>query len=248
MKTLFNVFLVLCISLPLLAQDGQRRSVSSFTKLSIAVPADVHLSKGPFKVVLEGEDLHEVETFVKGNELVIKRKTEKWSWFGNSNRNKIIIYISMPALEAASMSGSGKLESNDEFTAKHMKLRVSGSGAMHIPVAAERVDAHVSGSGDMQLSITAQRVETHISGSGSIEAEGSANMLEAHISGSGKVRAENLRTQSVEAHISGSGSCYVHADEKIDAKISGSGNVQYTGNATNINSRTSGSGKITKRG
>jgi carbon monoxide dehydrogenase subunit G len=228
MKTFLSLILALCVSLPLLAQNSETRSLSGFTKLSVGVPADVRLSKGPFKVQLEGEDLEEIETEVKGNQLVIKRKNDKWSFFGNDS-DRIVIHISMPSLEAVSLSGSGKLESNDQFSASHMKLNVSGSGRMRLPVAAEKLDAHVSGSGD-------------------IETSGTATVLNAHISGSGKVKAEALRAREVEVHISGSGSCSVHADNKLDAHISGSGNVNYTGSPASVNARTSGSGKIVKRG
>ncbi|WP_224998146.1 head GIN domain-containing protein [Cesiribacter sp. SM1] len=228
MKTFLSLILALCVSLPMLAQNSETRALTGFTKLSIGVPAEVRLSKGPFKVQLEGDDLDEIETQVKGDQLVIKRKNDKWSFFGN-NFEKVVIYISMPSLEAVALSGSGKLESKDQFSASHMKLNVSGSGRMHLPVAADKLDAHVSGSGD-------------------IETSGTASVLNAHISGSGKVMAEGLRASEVEVHISGSGNCSVHADNKLDAHISGSGNVNYTGSPTSVNARTSGSGKINKRG
>lgn len=228
MKTFFSLFLVLCMSLPLLAQNSESRSHTGFTRLSVAVPADVRLTKGPFKVQLEGDDLDEITTEVKGNQLVIKRKNDNWSFFGNKS-DRVVIHISMPSLEGVALSGSGKLESNDQFSASAMKL-------------------HVSGSGKLRLHVAAEKLETHISGSGNIETRGSANALEAHISGSGKVNAQELRAGEVEVHISGSGSCSVHADNKLDAHISGSGNVNYTGSPATVNARTSGSGKIIKRG
>lgn len=229
MKTLLSLVLSFCLCLTVFAQQTETRTVKSFTKLSIAVPAEVHLSKGPFKVTLDGEDLSEIETYVKGGELVIKQKNNSnWSIFGNST-DDIVIYITMPELEGISMSGSGKLESKDQFSSKSMKLRVSGSGSL-------------------QLNVVAEQLEAHVSGSGRIQTAGTAQSFNAHISGSGKVNAEELRAQSVDAHISGSGSCYVHADNALEAHISGSGNVYYTGNPSNVNARTSGSGKISKRG
>lgn len=228
MKTFLILLLALAVSLPLLAQKSETRSITGFTKLGVAVPADVRLTKGPFKVVLEGKDLQEIETIMKGNELVIKRKSDKWNFFG-SDMDELVIHISMPNLEAVSLSGSGKLASNDQFSSNYMKLSVSGSGKVKLNVAADKVDAHISGSGN-------------------IETAGTTKVLNAHISGSGKVNADELRAQEVEVHISGSGNCNVHAANKIDAHISGSGNVYYTGSPTSVNARTSGSGKISKRG
>lgn len=228
MKKFFNLILAILICLPALAQKSETRNHTDFTKISIGVPAQVRLTKGPFKVVLKGKDLDDIQSTVKGDQLVIKRKKENWSFFGN-DADDLTIYISMPSLEAASLSGSGKLESLDQFTGKNIKLSVSGSGKMLLKVVAENLDAHVSGSG-------------------SIETSGSAQNFEAHISGSGKVKAEDLRAGSVDVHISGSGDCYVHVDDKLEARISGSGNVRYTGSPTTVNARTSGSGKISKRG
>ncbi len=228
MKILFNLALGLFISLSAFAQNTETRAVSNFTKLSIGVAADVRLTKGPFKLTLEGDDLDEIETTVKGNQLVIKNKNNDWSIFGNDT-DDVTIHISMPALEGVSVSGSGKLESEDQFTSKTMKIQVSGSG-------------------DVILNVVADRLETHVSGSGEIQTAGSAQDFEAHISGSGKVRGQEMRAQTVDVHISGSGDCYIHADKTIEAHISGSGNVSYTGNPTNVNARTSGSGKVTKRG
>ena len=247
MKTIFNLFLTLCICLPLFAQQSETRPHTDFSKLSIAVPADVTLSKGDFKVVIEGEELDEIISEVKGRELIIKHKNDRWSFFSNTFK-KVRIHISMPELEAASLGGSGKLVSRDHFSSKNMKLRLSGSGNMELNFTTTNLDADVSGSGSMQLQFTADKADMSVSGSGGIKAAGTANSLKTRISGSGRVRGEDLHVQTVEARISGSGGCYVHVDEKIDASISGSGGVHYTGNPTEINARSSGSGKVKKRG
>ncbi|EMR03729.1 head GIN domain-containing protein [Cesiribacter andamanensis] len=229
MKALLTIVLTLFVSFTLSAQGSQNRSVSSFTKLSIAVPADVRLSKGPFKVVLEGEDLDEIQTTVKGGELRIHRKDNNWSFWNWNSDNKLVVHISMPSLEGVSVSGSGKLVSQDQFHSDRMRIAVSGSGRVELRVASDHLSTHVSGSGSITLS-------------------GITDTLETHISGSGSVRADKLAAQQVEAHISGSGSCNVHVDKSIDARISGSGNIRYTGNPTTVNARTSGSGKVVKRG
>jgi hypothetical protein len=230
MKLFLTLLLSFGLSLTLMAQSSQTRTVSAFTKLSVGVPAEVRLSKGPFKVVMEGSDLDEITTKVEKGELRISRKDTKWSfWNWDSNNNKITIHISMPSLDGVSVSGSGRVISDDQFHSASMRLNVSGSGRL-------------------QLRVATDQLSTHVSGSGSIEISGITDKLETHISGSGSVKAEKLVAQEVEAHISGSGSCYVHVDKSIDARISGSGNIRYTGNPTNVNARTSGSGKVVKRG
>lgn len=231
MKPFFNLCLILffaIVSLTAHAQQTETRSLSDFTRLSIAIPAEVILTKGPYKVVLEGKNLEEITSTLKGDELVIRQKDNNTSFFGKSSGN-LRIFISMPNLEGISMSGSGKLESLDQFSSKHMELKLSGSGNMKVNVVADKLKAHVAGSGDIQTS-------------------GSANDFQASISGSGSVDAQELRANAVEVRISGSGDCAVHADEQLNAHITGSGNVRYSGSPSKVNAQTSGSGKISKRG
>ncbi len=66
------------------------------------------------------------------------------------------------------------------------------------------------------------------------------------MSGSGNIDCSDINSNDVDAKISGSGNVKVYASNSIDAKISGSGNVFYKGNATKINSKVAGSGKVLK--
>ena len=61
-----------------------------------------------YKVVLEGDKdyINEIETKVTGGELDIKRDR----WF-NVNNQKVIVRITMPALNGIAVSGSGKVKS-----------------------------------------------------------------------------------------------------------------------------------------
>ena len=50
----------------------------------------------------------------------------------------------------------------------------------------------------------------------------------------------------MKVSISGSGNSRVHSDKSLDVKISGSGDVQYKGNATDVVKHIGGSGTVTK--
>ena len=85
-----------------------------------------------------------------------------------------------------------------------------------------------------------------ISGSGKTILSGKTDTYEVQVSGSGDVKAYNLKAENVTVSISGSAKIRVHADTSITSRVSGSGNVYYTGNATKIDSKVSGSGSISK--
>ena len=228
MKTLLSsAFALLLLVSTATAQDSYKetRNVSDFDEVSFCLAGEVYISIGQgFNVVLEGdkEYLDEVETKVSGGELVIKRD----SWV-NFNNQKVIVRITMPALNGIDVSGSGKVTVTD-------------------PLKSDDFEADISGSGKIYLKeVTMGDVECDISGSGSFVAEGTGSMrsLEVDISGSGSYKGESTKIGSFEASISGSGSCDCYVTDMLRASISGSGSIWYSGNPK-IDASISGSGKV----
>ncbi len=104
----------------------------------------------------------------------------------------------------------------------------------------------VSGSGGISAQdIGTDKLSTTISGSGAVEISGSADSQEVGISGSGAYRAEYLQSKEAKVDVSGSGSAIVNASDALDAKVSGSGLVEYIGDPT-VKKEVSGSGRVSK--
>lgn len=226
-KLLSTAFALLLLVSAATAQNTYKetRNVTGFDEVSFCLAGEVNISLGQgFKVVLEGDKdyIEEVETKVSGGELVIKRD----SWV-NFNNEKVIVHITMPALNGIDVSGSGKVIVTD-------------------PLKSDDFEADISGSGKIYLKdVTMGDVECSISGSGSFVAEGNGSMrsLEMGISGSGSYKGESTKIGTFEAHISGSGSCDCYVTDLLKASISGSGSVWYSGNPK-IDASVSGSGKV----
>lgn len=226
MHAIKTLLLVLLISSTALAQRSETRDLATFDEISFATSGTVYLKQGNTqKVELKGErdDLDEIRTEVRGGRLLIKNRSN--SWFSWNNNNKIEIYITVKNLKGLSVSGSGRVYGESTFTTDYLDLGVSGSGKMELEANAREVDMSISGSGRITL-------------------EGEGRITEISISGSGKLDAEDFIADDHTIRISGSGSCYIHADESIDARISGSGSIHYKGDARKVNSRSSGSGKV----
>ena len=85
-----------------------------------------------------------------------------------------------------------------------------------------------------------------ISGSGDITLNGKTTDFEVRVSGSGDVNAYDLSALNVTANVSGSADIEVTATEMIQARVSGSGDISYRGNPKKIDTKSSGSGDITK--
>jgi len=231
MKKLFVLSVVLCITVftatfSISQSDGkQTRDVNDFTKVNFGVAGNLYISFGSeFKVVLEGNNaiLDNIETEVTGGRLNIRKD----NWRLNMN-DGITVYITMPALDALSVSGSGKAEIKNPLKADNLDLNVSGSGKVYsTDINVSKLDCSISGSGDIILGGT-----------------GIVSQCDISISGSGSYSGENLKIGSAEVTISGSGNCSCYVTESLEAMVSGSGKVTYQGDPK-IDARISGSGRV----
>jgi len=105
----------------------------------------------------------------------------------------------------------------------------------------------ISGSGTVTAAtITAPSLAVDLSGSGKITVGGTVDQQDLAISGSGEYQAKDLLTKIASAEISGSGNATVTVNDKLDAQISGSGQLTYYGNPPQVTQEVSGSGRVTK--
>src|SRR5204863_2864964 len=172
-KHIFSgLFVVLLSTTLVLAQNRETRNVDSFTKISFRMPGKLYLKQGsPQKVEIEGDKdiLKETETRVEGSKLVIGKEGKwfDWSW---GNDDKVTVYVTVPNIEALSVSGSGDLIGQGTITSGDLDLNVSGSGSLKLDIEASGdVEADVSGSGDIILKGKCKSFDSDVSGSGKVD-------------------------------------------------------------------------------
>lgn len=226
--TIFAAVLIAATTLKASAQSGETRQVSGFNAVASSGPFDVHIKINgteSLKIVAESDVIKEIETTVEGGKLRIKfRHHENW---GNENYGRIDVYVTAKALSALANAGSGS-------------IKVEGA------LSGDRVNISLSGSGNITSAVKADDFHAAVAGSGSIDLNGSAKETKINISGSGDVNGKSFRTATASVSIAGSGSAYLGAEKSISASIVGSGNVVYSGNATITDSRTVGSGRLSR--
>ena len=112
--------------------------------------------------------------------------------------------------------------------------RISASGASKIfasnPVNTESLHISLSGATDINLEMNVKELTTSVSGASNVNFSGKATDHFAEMSGAGSFQAENLITEFTKVSLSGAGVIYVHAKQKLEATVSGVGNVYYAGN------------------
>ncbi len=203
---------------------SESRNISGFDQIELEVSANVLISKSDeFKVRIEGQQniLDILHTRLRGNTLVID-----YQGACVMNTRNLEIFISMPEINEVQIDGSGDVESDDVFESDRFYAGVSGSGSIDMMVKANELDADISGSGSIYLS-------------------GEADHFYGTISGSGDLKASRVKANYAELKISGSGSTYIHVEKELIGRISGSGNIRYSGNP-DINSSGNGSGRLKK--
>lgn len=240
MKKLITLVLALSMVAVTNAQWGRKikgngnvvtidRSVGEYDAVALAGWFDVELVAGnEGEITLRGESnlLDHIKTEVKNGKLIIKQ--ERGVNLKPSNWNTgIHVTVPVEAINSVSLSGSGDIVSKTTLKADDFNASMSGSGDVSLSVEAESVDASLSGSGDINLS-------------------GSTTNLDVQVSGSGDVKAYELEAEFVTAQVSGSADVKVTANQAIEARVSGSGDISYRGNPKKINSKASGSGDISR--
>lgn len=113
--------------------------------------------------------------------------------------------------------------------------------AIHVLECAGAADFSVTGP------IATDAIECRISGAGHYELHGTADEQTIFISGAGEVHNFGLTTKNSTVAISGTGSVEVHASDRLDATISGTGSIAYAGSPRTVHQSIQGLGSIEPR-
>ncbi len=205
------------------------RSVGDYDGIAVAGWFDVDLVDGKEgQLTLEGEEnlLEYIVTEVKNGKLTIR--TEKGVNLKPSRGTEgIRVTVPVESIDEVNLSGSGDIVGQTTLKASDFKSAMSGSGDITLELDTDSMTATMSGSGDMNLS-------------------GKTRDFEATISGSGDIKAYDLEADNVNATISGSADIKVTAHKMLKARVSGSGDISYRGNPQKVDTKTSGSGDVTR--
>ncbi|RCH55601.1 DUF2807 domain-containing protein [Mucilaginibacter hurinus] len=203
------------------------RNLKGFNGISVAGPFDVYIKQGSnesVKVDAPDDILKHIVTEVKDG--VLKIYLDKQYNSRNWDKNDITVHISAKDLNSVAMSGSGDIFFEGGIKSNSLKLSVTGSG-------------------DIEGKVDVQTLESSIAGSGDIKVTGRANSSAVKVTGSGDFDGSGLVTVNTAVKVAGSGDASVNASQKIEASVIGSGDINYTGGATEILKSKTGSGDVT---
>ena len=205
----------------------EERPVSNFKDVEVGGAAKVRVSQGDkSSVKIEADEnlLPYIEVFQEGNKVYIKEK----KGYHLDPSGDINVYVTSPVYNSISASGACDIIGETKITnSEDLKLEVSGAG-------------------DIKMEVDAPRLAAEVSGSGNINLKGQTKDVELELTGAGHAHCYELLAENTKVDISGAGSAEVYASIKLDATVSGAGNVEYKGNASNVSQHVSGAGSVKK--
>jgi hypothetical protein len=206
----------------------ETRTTGDYDGIKISGFFDVNLVAGKEgKITIKGEEnlLSSIKVEVEDNTLKIY--IESFKNIRPSSGKDIQITVPFEKISNVALSGSGNIQSKDV-------------------IKSDKLLAKLSGSGNFNLAIDSNEFELNLSGSGNVNLRGTADNFTTKLSGSGDIDAGSLKSKNVDVNVSGSGNSKVTCNEKLTARVSGSGNIKYAGNPEKRDVKVSGSGNITK--
>ena len=201
------------------------RSLGSFTGIKVSSGVDVYLKQGDNEsiTVEADENLHEyIITEVKGGVLHVYTEANI------RDAEKERVYVTMKEIKSVETSSSGDIVGES-------------------PVRNERLELSASSAGDIKLEIYAKEVEIDISSSGDMTLTGETDELDADLSSAGDLNAYDLKAKEAEISVSSAGDADVNVSEKITARASSAGDINYKGDPKYVDVHTSSAGGIHKR-
>jgi hypothetical protein len=197
-----------------------------------------HKIKGEGNIISDTRSLADITSVTADGDLEIEILPAK--------NNKVIItgYENLvPAFESNVSNGRLTLRFNDTYynvRNNNIKVTLYVNGI-------EGVTLNGSGKITMLPGIKTDNMEVKINGSGKVTLEENyVSSLNCHINGSGDIFARDFEAESVDAKISGSGNMELTVIKYLEARISGSGTINYWGSPETVNTDISGSGKVKK--
>jgi hypothetical protein len=204
----------------------KERSVSSsFTKVKTSSAIDIYLSQGDkTSVTVEAdENLHEyIITEVKNDILEVYTDAN----IREAERKRV--YVTMKDIRSVSASSAGDVVGET-------------------PVRTDNLELFSSSAGDIKLEVYAKTINADGSSSGDITLDGEADQLDAQLSSAGDLNAYNLKVREARVSVSSAGDADVYVTERLTARASSAGDINYKGDPKYIDVHTSSAGGIHRK-
>ncbi|MFT3936276.1 MAG: head GIN domain-containing protein [Chitinophagaceae bacterium] len=202
-------------------------TVSAFKNVEVSGAIDLYVAQGdtkPVKIETDENLLQYIEIEQQGDRIFIKSR----KGYNLKPTNRVKVYVTSPVYSDIDVSGASNITGQTKI------------------VNTEKISMDVSGAGDINMDVNAPAVSAEVSGAGEVNLKGETKSFDLNLTGAAKAHCYELLSENTKVDISGAGAADVFASIKLEAQVSGAGNVTYKGGATNVNQQVSGAGSVKK--
>ncbi len=211
------------------AQIIQVRDVYDFSNINLSGPYNYFIATGTresLRIEAPKNVLPYIVNEVKNGTLNVYEKKHNGAGVVSKNE-KVNIYITSRAINGIQLSGSGNVVFKDGIISSTLHLALSGFGFFTGKVNVATLDCSLNGPGNIKLN-------------------GIAENAKVKVTGSGNFMGSDLKALYTNVEVNGYGNAWINATKSLNAKVTGSGGVHYSGNPKNITKSNSGGGLIVK--
>jgi hypothetical protein len=203
----------------------KERSVGSFSGVKASSGVDIYLSQGDnTSVTVEAdENLHEhILTEVKGNVLEVYTDAN----IREAERKRV--YVTTKNINSVETSSAGDVIGETPIKTEDLELSASSAGDIKLEVYTQTISADGSSSGDITLS-------------------GETDKLDVQMSSAGDFNGYNLKAREAKVSVSSAGDADINVTERLTARASSAGDVNYKGDPKFLDAHSSSAGGIHRR-
>lgn len=128
-------------------------------------------------------------------------------------------------------------------------LKTSSAGDIigETPVKTDNLELSASSAGDIKLEIYAKDVEANISSSGDVTLTGEADILNVNLSSAGDLNSYGLEVREADVSASSAGDADINVTERLRARSSSAGDINYRGNPKYVDAHSSSAGGVHRK-
>jgi citrate lyase gamma subunit len=217
----------------------------------------------------------QIRRTVYGNNHVIKKEREAGKFTGLKVSSGIDVYLKQTGNESIAVEADenlheyilteirdGVLHVYAEANIRHAEmkrvyvtmkeinsLKTSSAGDIigETPVKTNNLELSASSAGDIKLEVSAKEIEADISSSGDITLTGEADILNVSLSSAGDLNAYGLEVREADVSASSAGDADISVSERLKARASSAGDINYHGNPKYVDSHSSSAGGVHRK-
>lgn len=166
---------------------------------------------------------------------------------------ELVVHVDPTATQRVEVSGDDNIVPEVTTSVSGGELDVQIEHGMVRPKLDLKVEVWVpsltgleaSGASDITVEgLHGERFELDLSGASDTTLSGTVDRFEVDSSGASDLDARGLQAKVVEVEVSGAGDAEVWASDRLDADVSGAGNVRYFGSTKEVYQNVSGAGSV----